>query len=35
MAVQPDNVWYARVTGDDLDEICGSTSREAARWSAC
>jgi (2Fe-2S) ferredoxin len=24
MAVQPDNVWYSRVTPDDLQEICAS-----------
>lgn len=24
VAVQPDNVWYAGVTGDDLGEICAS-----------
>jgi (2Fe-2S) ferredoxin len=24
VAVQPDNVWYARVTLADLDEICSS-----------
>lgn len=22
VAVQPDNVWYAKVTGGDLEEIC-------------
>lgn len=22
VAVQPDNVWYAKVTADDLEEIC-------------
>ncbi len=24
VAVQPDNVWYARVTLEDLEEICSS-----------
>lgn len=24
VAVQPDNVWYAKVTADDLREICDS-----------
>lgn len=24
IAVQPDNAWYAKVTLDDLDEICAS-----------
>ncbi len=24
LAVQPDNVWYAGVTPEDLDEICAS-----------
>lgn len=28
IAVQPDNVWYASVTGDDVDEIVSSHLEE-------
>jgi (2Fe-2S) ferredoxin len=28
VAVQPDNVWYAGVTPDDLGEICGAHLEE-------
>jgi (2Fe-2S) ferredoxin len=28
VAVYPENVWYARVTGEDLSEICDSHLRD-------
>jgi (2Fe-2S) ferredoxin len=28
LAVQPDNVWYAGVTGQDLEELCASHIEE-------
>jgi (2Fe-2S) ferredoxin len=28
MAVQPDNVWYGKVAGEDLEEICSGHLQE-------